>query len=580
MKKTYLLLSALGMMILSSCSKQTDCPDGDLLSSLDQVRFSATISEAVSTRAMNNAWEPADAIGVYALQAGKMLEQANLYDSKANVKYTTPGDGKFSAASEGISFPENGNLDFVAYYPYMESLTDFSYPIDVTDQTKASKIDVLYSNNIKGANKSNANVGLVFNHALSALILQVSAGDGIPELTGLSAKIEGLKVKGALNLVDGTVSASGNAMALTPVVEVKDKNATVSAIVVPDQDLSAVKVILTLNGKVYEWTPSAKMLEGTKKYTYMLQLTTSGIVLINPDATINDWNEGYKGTTNIILQPNEGVQFTVSTTAVSLKAKANLSQVITLTTDAAQAWTATSDATWLNIDPKNGVGAKDITLTADENTENTERTAKVTFTPTGLAPVEVMVTQAAAEAVTPTPTPDVDNLLAPGTNFENWDLFNSSLSKYQGKKNIQSYVTFAPGQGRENSGALHIESTPKGNDYAFTIAVPKNASFEGKKKIILWVKGTVSGKSFSFNVYKEDGKYTSFNLADFSDDATIDPAPKNSYTGSIDTNGQWKKVTLNISSLALNTTEGQSLLACKVGKGAAWDVYIDDITIE
>lgn len=163
--------------------------------------------------------------------------------------------------------------------------------------------------------------------------------------------------------------------------------------------------------------------------------------------------------------------------------------------------------------------------------------------------------------------------LFPGSDFEDWTAFTGALNTY----GLKSYVEQST-EGRNGGKAMQIKTTPTGNDYVFTATVPEGFDATGKTKIVFYIKGT-SGKSLSLNVYKADG-YARFNLGDYSAEATIEPSSSNSYTGTIDTSGEWVKVTLNIADVALQTTAGESLFALKVGKEQAYDLLVDDITIE
>ncbi|MCY1635944.1 DUF5689 domain-containing protein [Marinifilum sp. D737] len=163
--------------------------------------------------------------------------------------------------------------------------------------------------------------------------------------------------------------------------------------------------------------------------------------------------------------------------------------------------------------------------------------------------------------------------LFPGSDFEDWNAFTGALNNY----GLKSYVEQST-EGRNGGKAMQIKTTPTGNDYVFTATVPEGFDATGKTKIVFYIKGT-SGKSLSLNVYKADG-YARFNLGDYSAEATIEPSSSNSYTGTIDTSGEWVKVTLNITDVALQTTAGESLFALKVGKEQAYDLLVDDITIE
>ena len=131
---------------------------------------------------------------------------------------------------------------------------------------------------------------------------------------------------------------------------------------------------------------------------------------------------------------------------------------------------------------------------------------------------------------------------------------------------------------------MHIKGTPGGNDYVFTALVPEGFSAADKTKISFWVKGTAA-KSLSMNMYGptgQNGDYQCYNMGDLTSAIVLEPELSNSYTGNVNTNGEWIKVTLDISSIVseINSTPGDDLFSLKVGKTADYDLFVDDITIE
>lgn len=196
----------------------------------------------------------------------------------------------------------------------------------------------------------------------------------------------------------------------------------------------------------------------------------------------------------------------------------------------------------------------------------------------------------------PAPAPTT-KLLFPGADFEDFDAFKAGLNQY----GLQDYATQST-EGRNGTKALHINGTPKRNDYIFTI-LASDKTPTSISKIHMWIKGT-SEKSLSFNLYMENGKnYNVFNLDAVGEkghlvgpadqpivlkptelnapDARRSPGNgKNSYTeGGIDTKGQWVEVTLDCTGLTLPNNTG-SFFALKVGEKKVWNLLIDDITFE
>ena len=174
----------------------------------------------------------------------------------------------------------------------------------------------------------------------------------------------------------------------------------------------------------------------------------------------------------------------------------------------------------------------------------------------------------------PTPQPTTSELLFPGADFEDFAAFTGTLNRF----GLKNYATAAAGAGRNGSTALHIKGTPTGNDYLFTAMNNAGKDFSGKTKISFYIKGTAAGKSISCNVYTGGRNYKAFNVGDVNNaDVNVSVAANNQYAGTITAN-DWVKVTLDITGLTLPTSG--DLFAFKVGKEVAWDLYVDDITIE
>lgn len=167
-----------------------------------------------------------------------------------------------------------------------------------------------------------------------------------------------------------------------------------------------------------------------------------------------------------------------------------------------------------------------------------------------------------------------------GSDFESWTDFLSSVNSF----GLKSYATQGVGLGYNNTNSLQIKGTPTGNDYVFT-SLATSGLPATPKRITFYIKGKAASKSLSFNVYRaaDNTKYYTFNLGTFKNGAILGSVDgqSNSYTGSIDTGGEWKLVELTLSDLTdINVAAGKNIFAIKVGSGSAYDLQIDNITIE
>lgn len=173
------------------------------------------------------------------------------------------------------------------------------------------------------------------------------------------------------------------------------------------------------------------------------------------------------------------------------------------------------------------------------------------------------------------PSASAVNLFA-GSDFEDWASFLSSVNSF----GLKPYATQGVGLGYNNSNSLQIKGIPAGNDYVFTSSAATGIPAT-PKRITMRIKGTATGKTLSFNVYKAGGGFYVFNLGTFSTGATLGVESANSYTGSINTNGQWRLVELTLTGLPdVNVTAGKDMFAIKTGSGGTYDLQIDNIKIE
>lgn len=564
-------LPVLGMMVLfaSACSK-TDIPQRNDKSVA--VTFYSAIrrvshNDPPLTRASGTKWDAGDRIGIYAVSSGKTWQEAAFL----NVNYVnseTGSVGVFQAADaeKAVMLPGDGSkLDFVAYYPYSATaVTDFNYALDITDQTYPSRIDVLYAK-AEGKDKNATEIPLIFDHKLAQLVLSFSAADVV--LEGIKVTLNDVTTNGWLDLTDGVVTQGADIGEITPVVttDATGDTATASAFLLPGQEMTDLTITVTLtDGKKYEWRPSEEnVLAGGCSHTYTLTLTSGGIAA-DGSGTIRPIEPG-KGGDAGKLDP---LSFTADKTTIDLPAS-EATAIMTLTADSGEAWTAVSNQTWLSLSPESGSGSAVITLTADENA-NDRRTAVVTFTPTAssLSPVEVTVIQAAG-----TTEPVTEKTLFSGSDFEDWDAFTAGLTD-----SLPKYATQSTEEAYTGTRSLHLNGTPANNECVFTAMVPEN--FTAPSKIVFYIKGTAD-KSLSIIVHTTAASPDVYNLKACTADATLSAGIMEKYEGVIDTGDNWVKVTLDKTrSTNIATTAGNELISFKVGEGGAYNLWIDDITVE
>jgi formylglycine-generating enzyme required for sulfatase activity len=218
---------------------------------------------------------------------------------KYGVSNAATGELSPADAANTLYYPQAGNVDFIAYYPWKSGQALGSYPVDVSGQTNPAAIDLLYSNNATGKNKNSGAVQLSFTHALSKLSLTVTEGTGISSLAGLTVTIKGMDTRANFDLSNGTfgtASAQADITLLCTQTPTTTLDGNYEAILLP-LSMTGVTVEFALNGATYTWTPAAGMpalsaLQGGYRYAYTVTVNKTGITV--SDGTITPWT----GTTD------------------------------------------------------------------------------------------------------------------------------------------------------------------------------------------------------------------------------------------------------------------------------------------
>lgn len=213
--------SAIGFLslfiVLQACeSKFAELPQGNQAT---EATFTSVIDDRVMSRAVNASWEANDVIGLF------MLDNADKSVLKTNAAYVTArGDGNFvGKAGNAVYYPEDGTaVDFIAYYPYDEQVTDHTqYVLDVTDQSRQQDIDLMAAVNLTGRTATSPTGNLQFRHLLAKLVLNLSSADG-SSLTGIKATVQPLISKATIDLSKESDNIElGNEKKLFPCASIK-----------------------------------------------------------------------------------------------------------------------------------------------------------------------------------------------------------------------------------------------------------------------------------------------------------------------------------------------------------------------
>lgn len=300
--KTIRLLSIMLLVatFFSSCSNDDDAGiDGRHVA----VQLGSGNIAVPKTTAGGEQWTQGDKIGIFMIANGATGISGNIRENADNIEYKAVtgnvNQTGFSPESSIIYYPVDGSrVDFITYYPYKTPLNNYTYPIDVSDQTIPAAIDVLYSNNATGYGKNSGTVDLQFNHVLSKLSFTLVAGTGSPSLAGAKVEISNVTTTATMNLSTGTVTATNSGQNVA--ANIANNGLTGSAIIIP-QTTNTSQLIVTLADGInkFEWDfPATTVFEKAKNHQYEITVSKTGITVTT--GNITDWT----GATN---NPTEGV---------------------------------------------------------------------------------------------------------------------------------------------------------------------------------------------------------------------------------------------------------------------------------
>ena len=292
--KKILFPFALTLLLFASCNNDEN------ETGTDNGRTPATFSADIRPpRASLSTWDPADAIGIYMLDAGT----TNISESAANRKYLTPDtDGKFSPAvtDQTIYFPVDGTrkVDFVAYYPYTAGLTGNMYKADISTQDTPASIDLMTARIASTADdaldKDHTTVVFTFGHRLSRVEVNVEAGDGFTDadLAGLTITLSNQPLKADFELLTDKLTPGSETGTITLNTAANGQRA--SAIILQEELTGRTLTFTMKDNSIFTWNVETdRTFETGKKTVFNIRLARAGIEVIT---SIQAW--GIQGTVN------------------------------------------------------------------------------------------------------------------------------------------------------------------------------------------------------------------------------------------------------------------------------------------
>ena len=296
MKKKYLIFAA-AALTLAACSNDDENLNGGPV----ELRLSSSLE--VQTRAatdiQGSAFETGQSVDVFIHEHVTSGAATTTYPQP--LVYTTGASGAMTPSTQPY-FPSSGNgVTICAYYPSdmvdnIDAGTTATFTVKDDQSLKENYMasDLMYGvpQNGNPVKRTTDAVGIGFTHLLSKVSVNLTAGDGNPNLTGATVELLNVLPTTTLTTAEGSISeATGAATDIT--VFTADATTSKGSAIVPPQTLGAqfVKVTLAdggeLIGKLND--SSTPDLKGGNEYTYNI---TVNLTALSITATITPWGDG------------------------------------------------------------------------------------------------------------------------------------------------------------------------------------------------------------------------------------------------------------------------------------------------
>ena len=305
----YLTLSFLTAVLLAGCNeKWNDAPE----QAGQEIRLGAEFMTKVSS----SAFDEADRIGVFVTEydgdfATELAVSGNYVD---NGLFTYTGNALVGEKS--IYYPVINNVDIYGYHPYREAVESVvALPFTVNaDQQEAAAFkasDFVWAKRANVA-ANNSVVNLSFSHRMSKVEVEVEAGEGIPDLTGMAVTVRGVVCSGTVDLRTGQPALSDTALVravLAQPVVLGTTSQRFQAIVFPQTVSEGTYLIeIALNGKKYTYqVPQGGQIFGSGKEQYFrFVLNAYQKELLLKSASVSDWASNGEDITEEIIPDVDG----------------------------------------------------------------------------------------------------------------------------------------------------------------------------------------------------------------------------------------------------------------------------------
>lgn len=284
--------------LLSACNKDVDAGTSQW-DSPRQVRFFMHTAQPPMVRTatdenLNTQFTKGDSVGVFVYMRAEDNSDGKAYVS--NAKYTFDGANWMPEPGGEITIGEEDVVNFYAYFPYREDVTDYknvAHTVSGEQNVLVDDIPQNYNNSDLLVAKNTTSVagteviGLIFTHAFS--LVQVRLTGAMANDPGITLNLCGIKATATADLTSEVYpSASGEPGDIQMHLFSAEQGNMLYRAVVPAQTIAANAKILaaTMGSNTYEYNNADAVLE-----LNAASARTLNVMLGNPiDVTLGDQN--------------------------------------------------------------------------------------------------------------------------------------------------------------------------------------------------------------------------------------------------------------------------------------------------
>lgn len=274
------LLTILIIVSLASCQKSEVLIPHDP----KEVIFTSSIA----TRVSGTTWDEGDKIGTF-MNSTSLTEAYD--ETSSNILYTISdaASGTFSSTNP-LLYPEDGDVDFLAYYPYAEDINVnggvYTVSLGTTDQTseEAVKSQDFMTANIAGSNESTPPV-LEFTRKMSKISITVLRKESKLDAELSDIALSNFIVDGSFIIINGYANAVEPGDTSGDINLFENTENIIEAIIIP-QTANSSELKLTIDGVEFS-AKLATSFEAAKQYNYTITMGSDKVEFTAGEIT--DW---------------------------------------------------------------------------------------------------------------------------------------------------------------------------------------------------------------------------------------------------------------------------------------------------